>query len=114
MKTYKISLLHNEGAPITITEEQYESLNKTGILEKSKFIKLGDRTIATHQIAQIYPIEELPSIKAPVVHTSVKEFLCSLRPHEIAEFAEQRKSQLSPQAYRSIIENTFTPSRIEL
>lgn len=115
MKTYKISLLHNEGAPIIITEEQYAAIKRAGILEKAKFLEFeNDRTIAVHQIAQIYELKELPSIKAPVVHETVKDYLCSLKPHEIAQFAEQRKSQLSPQAYKSILENTFTPSRIEL
>lgn len=115
MKTYKISLLHNEGAPIIITEAQYVAIKKAGILEKAKFLELdNDRTIAVHQIAQIYPITELPSIAAPVVFDTVKEYLCSLQPHQIAQFAEQEKGKLSPEAYKSIIENTFTPSRIEL
>lgn len=114
MKTYKISLMHNEGAPIIITEAQYAQLSKTNILEKSKFIELNGRMIATHQIAQIYPIDELPSLTAPVVYETVKDYLCSLLPHQIAQFAEQKKESLSPEAYKSIIENTFTPSRIEL
>lgn len=114
MKTYKISLMHNEGDPIILSEEQYKQLTETNILEKAKFIEIGGRTIATHQIAQIYPVTELPSLKALGVYNTVKDYLCALAPHQIAQFAEQKKDTLSPEAYKSIIENTFTPSRIEL
>lgn len=100
----------------TISKKEYiiDSRNLkefTSILEKSKFITIGDSLIAVHQITSVNPTEESEKSKSERIseynkaiasNKTLEEYIYTLPPDIINDYAEQLKNRISEEKYKWI------------